>query len=120
MGRGTQAPGPTTKPILPLPARPAPLRRALYASQETAGETLGIAAQVERAERFGHRFLPDEPGLPAPEADPAPPGPAPAGGPAAEASAPIQRVRSMSLRSRTAPQPFDASVDPAVSIAKED
>jgi len=109
MGRGTQAPGPTTKPILPLPARPAPLRRALYASQETAGETLGIAAQVERAERFGHRFLPDEPGLPAPAA-----------GPAAEASAPIQRVRSMSLRSRTAPRPFDASVDPAVSIAKED
>jgi hypothetical protein len=119
MGRGTQAPGPTTKPILPLPARPAPLRRALYASQQTAGETLGIAAQMERAERFGHRFRPDEP-LPASEVDPAPPGPAPAGSPAAEATAPIQRVRSMSLRSRTAPHPFDASVDPAVSIAKDD
>jgi len=115
MGRGTQAPGPTTKPILPLPARPAPLRRALYASQETAGETLGIAAQMDRAERFGHRFLPDEPGPPAPAA-----GPAPAGSPAAEASATIQRVRSMSLRSRTALHPFDASVDPAVSITKDD
>lgn len=56
MGHETQARGPTTNPILPLPARPAPLRRALYASQETPS----IAVQRERAERFGHRFLPDE------------------------------------------------------------
>ncbi len=84
MGRKTQARGPTTKPILPLPARRPPLRRALYASQETTSEEApGIAAQMERAERFGHRFLPD---------DPAPSAPAPVASPAAEASAPIQRV----------------------------
>lgn len=87
MGRETQARGPTTKPILPLPSRRPPLRRALYASQETSGETPGIAAQMERAERFGHRFLPDEPGLAGDEEDPVA-----AGSPAAEASAPIQRV----------------------------
>lgn len=87
MGRETQAREPTTKPILPLPSRRPPLRRALYASQETAGEVPGIAAQMERAERFGHRFLPDEPGLAKDEEDPVA-----AGSPGAGASAPIQRV----------------------------
>jgi len=82
VGHETQARGATTSPILPLPARRPPLRRALYASQEAAGETPGIATQMERAERFGHRFLPDEPA----------PGPAPAGSPAAEPTAPIQRI----------------------------
>ncbi len=64
MGRDSQAMGPRSAPILPLSSGPPRLKRALYASQETAGETPGVAAQMERAERFGHRFRPDEPGLP--------------------------------------------------------
>jgi hypothetical protein len=61
MGRDSQAMGPRSTPILPLSSGAPRLKRALYASQETAGETPSVAAQMERAERFGHRFRAGEP-----------------------------------------------------------
>jgi hypothetical protein len=115
VGHEAQSREPTTKPILPLPARPAPLRRALYASQETPGEAIGIAAQMERAERFGHRFLPDEPRPGTFEA-----GPAAAGSPAAEASAPIQRVTLRSGKKTDAGGKAKGKKKPSVSKSPTD
>lgn len=99
MSRGTHARGPVTRPSLPLSPR-CPTLRALHGSRPTAGEALAIAAQVERAARFGHRFGPDKRGLHEGEGGPASPGSTPGRGPVAAMGFPIQRAHAMKTRSQ--------------------